>query len=723
MRHRLEIHWEVGPVEEEGECRRFVPATVPGSVQRDWARGEGWDDVEWLGNAGDYNWMEASRWRYRATLPARPTPPGRRAVLVLEGVDYEAEVRVGGEVVARRRGMLRPIEVELEALDGQVVEVTVEPAPLAERPGPPRRQAAGAVKPAVSYGWDFHPRLIPLGLWRPAYVELRPTPALADAEVSYALTDDLSSAEVTLTLTLDAAPPEPVEARWTLADDRGETVHDETWRIEGAAETRGFRLPAPRLWWPNGHGGQPLYASRVTVGGEAIEGRVGFRRVRLVMHEGAWDRPAAEEWPKTRSDPPMTLEVNGRRVFAKGGNFVSPRIFPGELTRDVYAPLLNLARDSHFNLLRCWGGAVPPTCDFYDLCDELGLMVWQEFPLACNRYDESRAYLDTLDLDSKRLIIKRRRHASLALWCGGNELFNSWSGMTDQHPALRLLARNCYDLDPRTPFYPTMPVGGVGHGCYLFRLRDGRTVFDYFPAGDCTAYTEFGVPGPAPRETIDRVIPENERFPPRLGTEWERRHAFRSWDSVPESSWMEIETVRHFFGEPRDLGDLLDKLNWLQCEGLRFCFEEARRQRPRCSMALNWCFNEPWPTAANNSVVAWPDRPKPALAAVASACRPALASARVPRFDWRAGEAARLDLYVLNDGPADDAPLRVEVAFDGGEPATWDVPPRRENANVVGPSVDLIVPDGPPGELWLRLRCPGQPEFDNAYRLLRRTSP
>ncbi len=277
------------------------------------------------------------------------------------------------------------------------------------------------------------------------------------------------------------------------------------------------------------------------------------------------------------------------------------------------------------NLIRCWGGAIVPPEEFHDACDELGLMVWQDFPLGCNRYEGAPAYLAVLDQESKSIIRRLRAHPSLALWCGGNELFNSWSGMTDQDLAIRLLNRNCYDLDPERPFLSTAPVAGMAHGHYVFRDARGDEVFQIMARSSATAYTEFGCPAPADAEILRETLPDDELFPPRPDTSWESHHAFKAW--APNSHLL-LDVIEDYFGPSETLEQLVERGQLLQAEGLKCLFEEARRQKPRASMALNWCFSEPWPAAANLSVVGWPDRPKPSLAAVGQSSR----SARSRRF-------------------------------------------------------------------------------------------
>ena len=145
--------------------------------------------------------------------------------------------------------------------------------------------------------------------------------------------------------------------------------------------------------------------------------KTGFRRVRLVMNEGAWDEPAG--FPKTRSVPPMQMEINGRKIFCKGTNWVNPEIFPGIITRERYNELLDLAMEANFNILRVWGGGIVNKEAFFELCDEKGILVWQEFPLACNNYEGTPHYLKILEQESRSIIKRLKSIHHLPCGAGG----------------------------------------------------------------------------------------------------------------------------------------------------------------------------------------------------------------------------------------------------------------------------------------------------------------
>ena len=694
----------------------WIPATVPGAVQPDWARAHNLPDLNFGQNVRAYDGLENFFWLYRTTVPAEKLAAGERLILSGGGVDYHAEFRVAGRRVLTHTGLCTPFELDLtNEAPGSVLEILIHPAPKRQALPADRSQAAHVTKPAVSYGWDWHPRLITLGLCEDIRFSVRPAAHLRHVDFSYTLADDFSSAHITVTAETSA----PSSFTWKLRDPENRVV------LESAEPSA--TLPSPRLWWTHDHGEPVLYTLEVTLaapGADTHICRVGIRRVRLVMHEGAWGNFAG--FPASRNNPPITLELNGRHLFARGTNWVAPEIFTGLITAETYRPLLELARDAHFNLLRCWGGAQVSKESFFEQCDALGLLVWQEFPLACNYYSDSPVYLADLDRESRAIIRRVRQHPSLGFWCGGNELFNSWSGMDDQSHPLRLLNRNCFDLDRATPFIPTAPIGGMGHGDYRFRDEKGREIFQIFQSSANTAYSEFGCPGPSPVAYLKTFIPESELWPVLPGSSWETHHAFNAWETEP-SSWLCTAIIEHYFGKAASLEQLVARGEWLQAEGYKSVFEEARRQSPRCSMALNWCYNEPWPSAANNSIINYPAAPKPSYYAVQAACRPLLASARIPKFQWKAHELFSAELWLLNDHPAaqtgGELIATLECHGRSTELLRWSFAALAPQQTLAGPSVRAVLPDTDSGEFVLVLSVAGHPDWSSRYRLSLRPAP
>lgn len=734
------LQWTVGFTQDvSGTPDIFIPARIPGAVQLDWAKAHNWPDIEYQAHyavrydqrnvpiAVDYEWMEDVYWLYRTQLEFIPLSQNQKLFFVCGGIDYKFQVRLNNRVLYDQEGMFTPFEIDLSdrTEPGDTLEILVFPVPKAYHDPIDEKQSNQSCKPAVSYGWDFHPRLIPLGIWEDTYLDIRPALYLRSAEVFYELSHDFTKVDLNLEVVTSRNPEGYIQ--WTVYNQSGEVVLKIKDALRQSRQNLSGTIEKPELWWPNGQGSPVLYTSTVEL--FSIEGQllgtktsqVGFRKIRLIPHAKSWDDPDNSRFPLSRNKPPITIEINGRTIFAKGSNWVGPDIFPGRITPDTYQPLLQAAHDANFNMLRCWGGAPVQKDAFFDQCDELGIMVWQEFPLACGLYEGSPEYLRVLDQESRSIINRLRSHACVVLWCGGNELFNNWSRMTDQDLALRLLDRNCFDLDPQRPFIMTSPLSGWAHGGYQFRLHTGDEVFQYFPKAHNTAYTEFGVPGLADYEQIQQIIPEGELFPPRPNTYWQARHAFHAWEGSPDS-WLELWCIEHYFGKADNLEQLVEWSQWLQCEGLKCVFEEARRQKPVCGMAFNWCFNEPWPNAANNSLMSWPANAKPALKAVGESLRPVLASARISKFSWQAGEDFTSDLFMLNDSPKRiekgtvDAFLR--IANKKVPLLTWNHAGAEPNTNILGPSIRYPLPDYPPGRMELVLGVKNHPEQSSSYMIL-----
>lgn len=668
--------WQARAIRPDGASEWFA-AEVPGNVQYDYGRMMGWGDINYGENVTKFRETEGYTWEYRTTLDYRAAD-GERAVFVTEGVDYRYDILIDGEVRLSHEGMFTRVEVDLTGDAGKELKVMIYPHPKRETAEfEDRQQADQSVKPPVCYEWDWHPRMLVSGMWQDAYVETRKRGWIRRCEPFYTLNEDFSCAQVRFETDADA----PVEI--TLFDPDGREIG------------RGceFTIEDPKLWWCNGQGDANLYSYVARTGDCEVTGRIGLRRARLVMNEGGWVEPTG--FPKGRSVAPIQMELNGRRIFAKGSNWVNPDIFNGRIDRARYRELIALAKDANMNIFRCWGGSGINKRDFYELCDEMGIMVWVEFPLACNNYVGTPEYLSVLEQEARAIIRDLRSHPAVVMYCGGNELFNNWSLMTDQSLALRLLNKLCYEMDREKPFIMTSPIFGMGHGGYTFYDPDKKCdVFTLFQNSDCTAYTEFGVPGVTDVEELKKIIPEDEMFPIRNMGSWRLHHAFGAWGA---ERWLCMDVLKMYAQEDLDsIEKVVDLSQWLQCEGYKAVFEEARRQAPYCSMAINWCYCEPWITAAGNSLITYPVKPKSAYYAVQSALRPVMASARIPKFDWKAGECFRAEIWLLNDSPeAARENVKVSIKLNGEkyEIFAWDSGNVAANTNKIGPGVNWVLPD------------------------------
>ena len=617
----------------DGKESKSFPVEVPGNIQYDYGVANGFSDP-YIGNGClQYEPLENNEWEYRAKLDYKKAD-GETVWFVSHGIDYKYQISLNGELIYENEGMFAPVELDLtKKLTGDDL-LTIRIAPHPKRADAPKRtrdEADRSCKPPVCYGWDWNPRLLVSGLYRDAFIETRNSGYISNAQVLYTLNDDLSLATVTFSCECEK------ECVYSLFDKDGKIVY--------SGKDKTFSLASPTLWWCNGEGEPYLYSWEIKNETNSASGKIGFRRVRLVRNEGANDPTA---FPKGCYDAPITLELNNRRIFMKGSNLVNLDIFPGRISNERYEKQVTLAKEANMNILRLWGGAGPNRNSFYDICDEKGIMIWQEFMLACNRYPDDEHYLTVLEKEATAIILALRSHPCLAFWCGGNELFNGWSGMDEQSLPLRLLGKLCYDYDRFTPFIKTSPIMGMGHGGYMFYDEEmGGEIYAQFQNAYNTAYTEFGCPSISSEESLKHTIPSDELFPMGETESVILHHGKKAWKP---DTWLCSDVLERYFGKATCLKDMVDQSNWLQTEGYRSAFEETRRQWPHCSASLNWCFNEPWFTVGNNSLVLYPDTPKPAYYSVQSALRPVLFSARVTKFSWEEGEKFKAEIWLLNDG-------------------------------------------------------------------------
>lgn len=720
-----EFNWTVGYTEDPSiPPQEMVPAAVPGSAQLDYAEAKQLPLYLQDDNCRLYSWMEDVFWVYRTTLDFSLSDH-QVATLVLSGVDYQCEVRIDGQVIAENEGMFTPVACDVSQYAGRPhnLEVVIFPAPKADDSGT-RSQASRCCKPAACYGWDWHPRFISSGLYDRAYLKIQNMRCITHFDVRYMLSETL--AQCRLSAQVGVRTDSTVCVRLMDGDN---VVCTETRFCPAGDNDFQLTVDSPKLWYPVGYGAQTLYTLQAfttreddTVVDERTK-KIGFRRSKLVMNEGSWDEP--DGFPKSRSDSPATLEINGCRIFAKGSNWVNAHVAPGVLTDADYEKLLTLVRDANMNILRIWGGGFVNHERFYDLCDELGVMVWQEFPLACNEYPDDDHYLSVLEQEATSIVRRLRTHPCLVMWCGGNELFNSWSQMTEQHHALRLLDKICYTEDRFTPFIMTSPLSGMAHGHYYnYDEQINEEFITALVRSHNTAYTEFGSPGAASPDYIRQYLSQSNYDDCNSANKaWTAHHAFGAW---LRNSWLRKPEADYYFGGCMDTDDLCVKMRFIQAMCYRSYFEEMRKQWPHCAMALNWCFNEPWPTFANNSLVSWPTVLKPSYYAVQAALRPRLVSLRIDRHLWWAGELFHGEVWILNDSLQAVEATTVKVSYRIGDDTVTEwgalhIPSVAPQNNRLCGTVSFPIPQNFTGKIHVCLTVADQPEMDSDYTYLCRT--
>ena len=438
----------------------WLPARVPGSIAHDvWQAGEAPSPYHERDSLA-LEWVAQRAWRYRRAITVPSLAGGETAWLRFAGVDHAATVLLDGEVVAQHEGMFVPFEVPLPAPGGHRLDVIVAPAPESESQVG-RTSRVRIHKSRMSYGWDFCPRLIHQGIWRPVTLETGGPWRLIDVWARPSWVDAAGGdARLTVRLTVD---PVPVGGRLTLTLRDGERVVAAATTATGSSQVEiTMDVPSPRPWRVNGTGEAVVHRLVVELLGaeDAVLDRrlvpVGFRTARLVANEGA-----------AAGARGYTLEVDGRRRPITGWNWTPLDVFHGVPRPAQLEHLIRLAREAHVNVLRVWGGGLIEDEAFYDECDRAGILVWQELSQSSSGIESVPAsdpsFVELMAAEARAVVPLRRNHPSLLLWCGGNELADDRPLDEARSPVLAALRDVVTELDPDRAWLPTSPSGPTFH--------------------------------------------------------------------------------------------------------------------------------------------------------------------------------------------------------------------------------------------------------------------
>jgi beta-mannosidase len=698
---------------ELDRVEEWLPATVPGNVRADLLRAGRLPDLAVGTQLDSAQWADDHCWWLTRNF-ALPRAPSDRVHLVLRGLDYIGDLFVNGHHLGRHEGMFSPQVHEVTHLLAEENRLAVRvlgsrwlpqdrsnywekflnqlEAKAGGLPGyhPHRRDT---LKCQMGFGWDFAPPLRTMGLWDDVYAVMSRKAYIQDVRVRQRPAG--SGVVLTIATDLDTICECAARIRCTL---RGETFEGEFLVVERPVALAAGRSrqsveleePQPYLWWPWDQGYPHLYRLCVEVWSEnrlldSCTQTIGFRQVEL------------DDW---------TLYINGQRVFARGANWVPADILPGRVTRNDYRELLTLARKANMNMVRIWGGGLREKRALYDLCDRLGIMVWQEFPIACaylTRYPRSPEYLHLLKAEARAIVRDLRSHPSVVLWCGGNEF-----SPRRNKPLVTVLEEIVAAEDPSRPFLPASPGGGDRHNWRVWHQFAPPQV--YCEDGALFA-SEFGLQALPHPDTLRSFLPQAELESP--GPSWTYHGA----------NLKKLQRYARPFQQAgeRSVETLIEASQRAQSNGLQIAVEHYRRRKAQgCGGALVWQLNEPWP-AISWALVDHFRRPKLAYETIARLFNPVLISLDYMPQRFGAGRRFGPAVWIVNDRPEAFPGCRVEIAL-------WNKAHQRvlewvhvtdiaaDSAEVVGHLTWILPPDSA-GLVTCRLTRDGEVLGVNEYDL------
>ncbi len=649
-------------VRKKGE-KQSISATVPGCVHTDLLAAGVIEEPFFRDNELRLQWIGQTDWIYSRAFDLPADFLGRSRVLLrCEGLDTLATIRLNGRIVGQTENMFRLYEFDVTNLikmRQNVIEIRFDSAVAycdkrqAERPLPywgQNEKAAAAAwmrKSQCNFGWDWGPNFVTCGIWRPISIV-----GFDDARIEtvFISQDHSKPNAVNLALEIEAekVSRSPLSAAVSVSFG-GQAIARQSAAFRGARADLALAIDKPRLWWPNGMGDQPLYDIKV----ELLDGegrtldvwarRIGLRRLELER--------VKDEWGES-----FRFAANGIAFFAKGANWIPGDAFVTRMAAEDYRRLLGDAKAVHMNMLRVWGGGIYEPDAFYDLCDELGICVWQDFMFACSTYPVfDKAFMANVAKEVEDTVRRLRHHACLALWCGNNELEQGlvkkeWSKRSMSWKDYKklfddLIPKIVKKLDPVRPYWPSSAHSPLGDredhsnpnwgDAHLWTVWHGNQPFEWYRTSFHRFCSEFGFQSfPEPKTVASFTEPRDRNV-----TSFVMEHHQRS--GIGNSKIMNY--MLSWFRLPRDFESTLWLSQIQQGMAMKYAIEHWRRHMPRCMGALYWQINDCWPVASWASID-YPGRWK----ALHYMARRFFAPQLVSGVEHAATGA--VDIHVTNDG-------------------------------------------------------------------------
>ena len=668
------------------------PASVPGGLHNDLRRAGVIEDWDYGLNSLKSEWIEHREWSYERefTLPAEMKDDD--IILHFDGLDFSGHVTVNGTVAMHFKGMHKRFECNITPYckkDGvnKLLVLFNQPPEVDALFGYTSRKSE--LKSRFNYTWDWCPRIVNTGIWRDVYIESYSKARITDFYPKAISADGEN--KVDISVEADFLEPGDYTYKFTLSKDGiMNSCGEQTFSVLRGGHTEGFSLVAENvaLWYPINFGDQPLYdikaelyKGRVLV--TAAEKRIGFRQVVFTENEGSKNALA------------YTCAVNGRKMFLHGVNWTPISPIYGAVTRDDYVRYLSAFKNANVNIIRVWGGAILESEAFYDLCDEYGILIWQEFTQSSSGIDntpcEDKDFIEDLVSVAREHILRRRHHTCHAVWCGGNEL------MWDNATPVDFRSRNIASLKAW--------VDALDSGKYMLPASPSGNFFVFKPerVGECFNHDIHGpwdYLGPVEHYRINNINDSlfNSEVGctafPRLETLEKYKGEFSVWP--PDESnpyymhrgawWVRIAQLTGFFGEfaadGSDAADYTRASRYIQAESLGYSAQAARRNWPRCAGFIVWAGNEPYANTSNCSVLEYDGTAKPGYYRLKSAYAPIDVSAVYEKIAWKSGETFTATVGAVSEKPVAGLTVSAQIVdafgkvltektFDGIEAAEY----------------------------------------------------
>ncbi len=629
---QLHTNW----VFKKKDSNNWKKANIPGTVHTDLIANNNIKNPFYRLNEHDLQWIDKSDWEYKTTFNLTKEDLAKQHIEIeFKGLDTYAKIYLNDQLIQETDNMFRtytldlkpfvkekentlkvvlesPINRGIKKHDAIDYKIPVSNNDLAEIGKVPEQKLVSIFsrKAGYHFGWDWGPRLVTSGIWRSVTLRSWDNFKINDVFLRQKKID--STARLTAQIELTAVKAfEKSMIEINVGDIIVKTTEQS---LKSGKNTLSipFEIKNPELWWPNGMGNQKLYTVNVKVTAnkhtDSKSHRIGLRTIELITE-------------KDSIGSNFYFKINGKATFMKGANYIPQDVFLTRVESKNYKHILTSAKEANMNMLRVWGGGIYENDEFYKLCDEMGLLIWQDFMFACAMFPGDKAFLDNVKQEAIDNVKRLRNHTSIALWCGNNEILSAWENWgwkkdvekkqskavadtiwkayTDIFHKILPEVVNEYDSDRR--YWASSPSTELGvpesfdkGDAHYWGVWWGKEPFENYNVKIPRFMSEFGFQSFPELTTVNKyTIPEDHDIFSDVMKSHQR--------STIGNGTIEEYMLRHY-RKPKDFSSFLYVSQLLQAYGITTGIEAHRKNRKRCMGSLYWQINDCWPVASWSSI-------------------------------------------------------------------------------------------------------------------------
>ncbi len=598
----------------------WYPATVPGNIHTDLFANNLIDDPFYGDNANNLEWISKTTWKYRKSFDISSEFINRNLELVFEGLDTHADIYFNSKLIGKTDNMFRKwvfvIDKSLRKDKSNLIEVVFHPSSeynqLKEDEGAysiPDNHGNTRKSP-YQFGWDWAPKLETCGIYKDVYINSWEKMRIKNLKIEQKLVSD-TSAKLIAHIELESEKFYNASILISSPNNEFDSVSQKLDIYEACNYYKiEFEIKNPELWWSNGLGEQKIYDINVQVETkfrkEEAKAKIGLRNIEFISE--------LDEFGQS-----FYFKLNNIPVFAKGANWVPAEYFSASNTEKNYKELLELAKDANFNMLRVWGGGLYENDEFYNICDSLGIMVWQDFMFACAMYPLNEEMEKNISEEIKYQANRLYNHPCVVLYCGNNEISNGWFdwGWQKQFNLTiedsikiwkdydnlfhRIIPKALASVDKSRKYIPSSPFYGWGreqsltHGdSHYWGVWWGMLDFKLFYQKVPRFMSEYGFQAFPNLESLKKFLPSDSLY---LYSESLKSHQKHNFGFKAIRDYMERE-----YNVPNNFEDYVYISQLLQAEGVQEGVNAHLSEMPYCMGSLFWQFNDCWPSISWSAI-------------------------------------------------------------------------------------------------------------------------